>query len=80
MRSKRLESTAGCQIHGVYTGIAGGHIRSLNSYGIVAIRNKEVTPGDVERVIDAAQAVAIPADQKSCTSCLKNSLSMSKKG
>ena len=61
---KEAESTAGCQIHGVYTGIAGGHIRSLNSHGIVAIRNKEVTPGDVERVIDAAQAVAIPADQK----------------
>jgi cell division protein FtsA len=39
-------------------------VRSLNSHGIVAIRDKEVTPGDVERVIDAARAVAIPADQK----------------
>jgi cell division protein FtsA len=55
---------AGCQIHSVYAGIAGSHIRSLNSHGIVAIRDKEVAPGDVERVIDAARAVAIPADQK----------------
>jgi len=55
---------AGCQIHSVHTGIAGSHIRSLNSHGIVAIKDKEVTPSDVERVIDAARAVAIPADQK----------------
>ncbi len=55
---------AGCQINSVYTGIAGSHVRSLNSHGIVAIRNKEVTAEDVERVIDAARAVAIPADQK----------------
>jgi cell division protein FtsA len=48
----------------VYAGIAGSHIRSMNSHGIVAIRDKEVTQGDVERVIDAARAVAIPADQK----------------
>lgn len=58
------ELMAGCQIHSAYTGIAGSHIRSLNSHGIVAIRDVEVTPGDVERVIDAARAVAIPADQK----------------
>lgn len=55
---------AGCQIHSVYAGIAGSHIRSLNSNGVVAIRDKEVTQGDMERVIDAARAVAIPADQK----------------
>jgi cell division protein FtsA len=55
---------AGCQIHSVFAGIAGSHIRSLNSHGIVAIKDKEVAPGDVERVIDAARAVAIPADQK----------------
>ena len=58
------ERMADCQIHSVYAGIAGSHIRSLNSHGIVAIRDKEVYPHDVERVIDAAQAVAIPADQK----------------
>jgi len=55
---------AGCQIHSVYAGIAGSHIRSLNSNGIVAIRDKEVAPGDVDRVIDAAQAVPISADQR----------------
>lgn len=61
---EEAELMAGCQIHSVYAGISGSHVRSLNSHGIVAIRDKEVTAGDVERVIDAARAVAIPADQK----------------
>lgn len=61
---EEAELMAGCQIHSVYAGIAGSHIRSLNSHGIVAIRDKEVTTADVERVIDAARAVAIPADQR----------------
>jgi len=61
---EEAELMAGCEIHSVYAGIAGSHVRSLNSHGIVAIREREVTPGDVERVIDAARAVAIPADQK----------------
>jgi cell division protein FtsA len=61
---EEAELMAGCDIHSVYTGIAGSHVRSLNSHGIVAIRDKEVSAGDVDRVIDAAQAVAIPADQK----------------
>ncbi len=61
---EEAELMAGCQIHSVYAGIAGSHIKSLNSHGIVAIRDKEVTHGDVERVIDAARAVAIPADQR----------------
>ncbi|MGW8367375.1 MAG: cell division protein FtsA [Gammaproteobacteria bacterium] len=61
---EEAELMAGCEIHAVYTGIAGSHVRSLNSHGIVAIRDKEVSPGDVDRVIDAARAVAIPADQK----------------
>lgn len=61
---EEAELMAGCQIHSVYAGIAGSHIRSLNSHGIVAIRDREVFPQDLERVIDAAQAVAIPADQK----------------
>ena len=61
---EEAELMAGCQIHSVYAGIAGSHIRSLNSHGIVAIRDKEVTTVDVERVIDAARAVAIPADQR----------------
>jgi len=61
---EEAELMAGCEIHSVFAGIAGSHVRSLNSHGIVAIREREVTPGDVERVIDAARAVAIPADQK----------------
>jgi len=61
---EEAELMAGCQIHSVYAGIAGSHIRSMNSHGIVAIRDREVEEADVSRVIDAAQAVAIPADQK----------------
>ena len=61
---EEAELMAGCQIHSVYAGIAGSHVRSMNSHGIVAIRDKEVYAADIERVIDAAQAVAIPADQK----------------
>lgn len=61
---EEAELMGGCRIHSVYTGIAGSHIRSLNSHGIVAIRDQEVTAADVDRVIDAARAVAIPADQK----------------
>ncbi|MCP5131470.1 MAG: cell division protein FtsA [Pseudomonadales bacterium] len=61
---EEAELMAGCQIHSVYVGIAGSHIRSLNSHGIVAIKDREVYSLDLERVIDAAQAVAIPADQK----------------
>jgi len=61
---EEAELMAGCEINAVYAGIAGSHIRSLNSHGVVAIRDREVTPGDVEHVIDAAKAVAIPADQR----------------
>lgn len=61
---EEAELMAACEIHSVHAGIAGSHIRSLNSHGIVAIKDREVTHGDMERVIDAARAVAIPADQK----------------
>lgn len=61
---EEAELMAGCRIHSVYAGIAGSHIRSMNSHGIVAIRDREVTRADIDRVIDAAQAVAIPADQR----------------
>lgn len=61
---EEAELMAGCQIHSVYTGIAGSHIKSLNSHGIVAIKDREVQQADVDRVIEAAKAVAIPADQK----------------
>jgi len=61
---EEAELMAGCDIQSVYTGIAGSHVRSLNSHGIVGIRDREVGPGDVDRVIDAARAVPIPADQR----------------
>ncbi len=61
---EEAELMSGCEINTVYTGIAGSHVRSLNSHGIVAIREKEVSGSDVDRVIDAARAVAIPADQQ----------------
>jgi cell division protein FtsA len=61
---EEAELMAGCDISQVYAGIAGSHVRSLNSHGIVAIRDREVVQSDVDRVIDAARAVAIPADQK----------------
>lgn len=76
---EEAELMAGCQIHSVYAGIAGSHIRSLNSHGIVAIKDREVYPQDIERVIDAAQAVAIPADQKFFTYCRRNTSSTSRK-
>ncbi len=57
------ETMAGCQIHGVYAGIAGSHIRSYNSQGVVAITEREVSQMDVDRVIDSAKALALPADQ-----------------
>jgi cell division protein FtsA len=61
---EEAELMAGCEINSAYTGIAGSHIRGLNSHGMVAIRDKEVLNADVDRVIDAAKAVAIPADQR----------------
>ncbi|GLQ33259.1 cell division protein FtsA [Litoribrevibacter albus] len=61
---EEAELMAGCEIHSVFAGIAGNHIRSMNSHGIVAIKDREVMQADLERVIEAAKAVAIPADQK----------------
>ena len=61
---EEAELMAGCQINSVFVGIAGSHISSLNSNGVVGIKESEVIPSDIERVIDAARAVVIPADQK----------------
>lgn len=61
---EEAELMSGCQIHSVYTGIAGSHIHSFNSHGFVAVKSGEVTKEDVARVIEAAKAVAIPSDQK----------------
>jgi cell division protein FtsA len=61
---EEAELMSGCEISSVYTGIAGGHITGFNSRGIVAIKGPEITETDVERVIDAARAVAIPMDRE----------------
>jgi cell division protein FtsA len=61
---EEAELMAGCEISSVYAGIAGGHIMGFNSRGIVAIKGSEVTQPDVDRVIDAARAVAIPMDRE----------------
>ena len=61
---QEAESMAGCHISSCYVGISGSHIRGLNSEGVVPIRDGEVKYGDVDRVIETAQAMAIPADQK----------------
>ncbi len=61
---EEAELMAGCEISSVYAGIAGGHITGFNSRGIIAIKGAEITQSDVERVIDAARAVAIPMDRE----------------
>ncbi|HEY0840215.1 MAG TPA: cell division protein FtsA, partial [Vulgatibacter sp.] len=61
---EEAELMAGCEINTVYTGIAGGHIKGFNSQGIVAVKDKEVREADIQRVIDAAKAVAIPLDRE----------------
>ena len=61
---EEAELMAGCEISSVYAGIAGGHIRGFNSQGVVAIKEKEVRPGDIARVLDAARAINIPLDRE----------------
>jgi cell division protein FtsA len=61
---QEAELMAGCEISHVYAGIAGGHIKGFNSHGIVAVKDKEVTQVDIDRVIDAARAIAIPLDRE----------------
>ena len=58
------ELMAGCEIHSVYVGIAGSHIMGINSHGVIAVKGGEVAQRDVERALDAARAVAIPADRE----------------
>jgi cell division protein FtsA len=60
----QAETMAGCEISNVFATISGSHLRSQNSHGIVAIKNQEVSHLDIERVIDAAKAVAIPLDRE----------------
>jgi len=61
---QEAELMAGCEIKSVFAGIAGGHIKGINSQGVIAIKNREVTTEDVRRVIDAAKALAIPMDRE----------------
>jgi cell division protein FtsA len=61
---EEAELMAGVHLTSVYAGIAGGHIKGINSHGVIAVKNKEITPSDVKRVIDAASAVAIPMDRE----------------
>ncbi len=61
---EEAELMAGCDISSVYVGIAGNHIKGMNSHGIIAIKGREITENDVERVIDAAKAIAIPTDRE----------------
>lgn len=61
---EEAELMAGCEISSVYAGIAGGHITGFNSRGIIAIKGLEITQNDVDRVIDAARAIAIPMDRE----------------
>jgi len=61
---QEAELMAGCEISNIYAGIAGGHIKGMNSHGIVAVKDKEVSEADIHRVIDAARAIAIPLDRE----------------
>ncbi|MCF8092649.1 MAG: cell division protein FtsA [Desulfotignum sp.] len=61
---QEAELMAGCDISSVYVGIAGNHVKGFNSHGIIAIKGREITQNDVDRVIDAAKAVAIPTDRE----------------
>ena len=61
---EEAELMADCKIRDVWTGIAGSHIRSFNSHGMVAIKDREVAQSDVDRVVETAKAIPIPADQQ----------------
>src|SRR5690554_2233474 len=61
---EEAELMAGVNIHSVYVGIDGSYIQSFNSHGIVAVRDREVTATDLERVLDAARAVPVAQDQR----------------
>ena len=60
----QAETMAGCEIHSAFASISGSHIKGFNSHGIVGIKNKEVSHHDIEKVIEAAKAVAIPLDRE----------------
>jgi len=61
---EEAEMMAGCEIRSVYTGIAGNHIQSLNSQGVIALKHREVTRKDMERVIETARMVSLPPERQ----------------
>jgi len=61
---EEAETMAGCEIRAVYAGVGGGQTKGFNSHGIIAIKDREVSQADVERVIDAARTIAIPSDRE----------------
>jgi len=61
---EEAETMAGCEISSVYAGIAGGHVKGFNSHGVIALKEREVTKKDIDRIIEAASAVAIPMDRE----------------
>jgi cell division protein FtsA len=61
---EEAELMAGCEIRSVVAGSAGAYLKGFNSHGVVAVKSREVAPGDVDRVMDAARAVALPTDQE----------------
>ncbi len=61
---EEAELMSGSEIDSVYVGIAGGHIKGFNSHGVIAVKNKEISEADMNRVIDAAKAIAIPMDRE----------------
>jgi cell division protein FtsA len=69
---EEAELMADCKIKDVYTGIAGSHIKSLNSHGMVKIKDSEVSQMDIDRVIETAQAITLPLTNKFYISLLKN--------
>ncbi len=61
---EEAERMAGCEINAVYVGIAGSHIKSFNSHGLIAVKRNEIRQDDIDRVVDAARAVPIQPDQE----------------
>lgn len=61
---EEAELMAGCEISTVYAGVAGTHVQSLNSHGVIAIKSREVNQADIDRVLDAAKTVALPYDRQ----------------
>jgi cell division protein FtsA len=61
---EEAELMAGCEISSVYAGVAGTHVQSLNSHGVIAIKSREVTPADIDRVLDAGKTIAMPYDRQ----------------